>query len=193
MILNLLRVETLKVEEMIKRSFSENAAQILLPDQQKQMIEVQFSIGSTSRYGCSISFQAQQKFAALPKLDNSRESEELRDYYDLSLRVVQQRQAILRLAVSKQQGSKTISSGRVVVLRDGVSIYTVSKDKSTTHSTFQKLFRGNLAVILKQENLAKDDDGCHPYWILALVDPATKERLQPKGELFVILTPRIQC
>ena len=40
MILNLLRVETLKVEEMIKRSFSENASQQLLPDQQKEIHEV---------------------------------------------------------------------------------------------------------------------------------------------------------
>jgi superfamily II RNA helicase len=40
MILNLLRVETLKVEEMIKRSFSENTSQQLLPDQQKKILEV---------------------------------------------------------------------------------------------------------------------------------------------------------
>jgi antiviral helicase SKI2 len=40
MILNLLRVETLKVQEMIKRSFSENASQRLLPDQQKEVQEV---------------------------------------------------------------------------------------------------------------------------------------------------------
>jgi antiviral helicase SKI2 len=40
MILNLLRVEALKVEEMIKRSFSENASQRLLPEQQKKVIEV---------------------------------------------------------------------------------------------------------------------------------------------------------
>lgn len=37
MILNLLRVEALKVEEMIKRSFSENAAQKLAPEQQRQV------------------------------------------------------------------------------------------------------------------------------------------------------------
>lgn len=42
MILNLLRVEALKVEEMIKRSFSENASQRLLPDQQKRVAEVPF-------------------------------------------------------------------------------------------------------------------------------------------------------
>lgn len=40
MILNLLRVEALRVEEMIKRSFSENRSQKLLPDQQKKVIEV---------------------------------------------------------------------------------------------------------------------------------------------------------
>ena len=40
MILNLLRVEALRVEEMIKRSFSENASQRLLPDQQKKVTEV---------------------------------------------------------------------------------------------------------------------------------------------------------
>ena len=39
MILNLLRVEALRVEEMIKRSFSENASQRLLPDQQKKVTE----------------------------------------------------------------------------------------------------------------------------------------------------------
>jgi antiviral helicase SKI2 len=40
MILNLLRVEALRVEEMIKRSFSENASQRLLPEQQKKVAEV---------------------------------------------------------------------------------------------------------------------------------------------------------
>lgn len=40
MILNLLRVEALRVEEMIKRSFSENSSQQLLPDQQKKVIDV---------------------------------------------------------------------------------------------------------------------------------------------------------
>jgi antiviral helicase SKI2 len=42
MILNLLRVEALKVEEMIKRSFSENASQRLLPEQQKRITKVQW-------------------------------------------------------------------------------------------------------------------------------------------------------
>ncbi|KAI5962605.1 SKI2 [Candida pseudojiufengensis] len=36
MILNLLRIEALRVEEMIKHSFSENSAQVLLPENQKR-------------------------------------------------------------------------------------------------------------------------------------------------------------
>lgn len=40
MILNLLRVEAIKVEDMIKRSFSENATQKTLPDQEKEHLEV---------------------------------------------------------------------------------------------------------------------------------------------------------
>ena len=47
MILNLLRVEALKVEEMIKRSFSENASQLMLPEQQKQVIRVRLSTHSS--------------------------------------------------------------------------------------------------------------------------------------------------
>lgn len=42
MILNLLRVEALRVEEMIKRSFSENSSQRLLPEHQKKVTEVGF-------------------------------------------------------------------------------------------------------------------------------------------------------
>lgn len=48
MILNLLRVEALRVEEMIKRSFSENASQRLLPDQQKKVIEVSLYLRPSS-------------------------------------------------------------------------------------------------------------------------------------------------
>lgn len=48
MILNLLRVEALRVEEMIKRSFSENASQRLLPEQQKEVAEVRLFVSTLS-------------------------------------------------------------------------------------------------------------------------------------------------
>lgn len=59
MILNLLRVEALRVEEMIKRSFSENASQRLLPEQQKQVVEVRDFISRL--YDISISVRARER------------------------------------------------------------------------------------------------------------------------------------
>lgn len=54
MILNLLRVEALKIEEMIKRSFSENATQALLPEQEKQVKLSESDLAKVKREKCSI-------------------------------------------------------------------------------------------------------------------------------------------
>ena len=53
MILNLLRVEALRIEEMIKRSFSENAAQALLPEQEKAIELSELNLASIKRASCS--------------------------------------------------------------------------------------------------------------------------------------------
>jgi len=54
MILNLLRVEALKIEEMIKRSFSENATQALLPEHEKQIKLSEADLDKVKREPCSI-------------------------------------------------------------------------------------------------------------------------------------------
>lgn len=54
MILNLLRVEALKIEEMIKRSFSENATQTLLPEQEKQVKLSESDLAKIKREPCEI-------------------------------------------------------------------------------------------------------------------------------------------
>lgn len=54
MILNLLRVEALKIEEMIKRSFSENATQALLPEHEKQVKVSEAGLAKIKRQPCSI-------------------------------------------------------------------------------------------------------------------------------------------
>lgn len=54
MILNLLRVEALKIEEMIKRSFSENATQALLPEHEKQVQVSEASLAKIKRAPCEI-------------------------------------------------------------------------------------------------------------------------------------------
>ncbi|KAK5107409.1 hypothetical protein LTR62_001313 [Meristemomyces frigidus] len=52
MILNLLRVEALKIEEMIKRSFSENATQALLPEHEKQIKVSEGDLEKVKRDSC---------------------------------------------------------------------------------------------------------------------------------------------
>ena len=54
MILNLLRVEALKIEEMIKRSFSENATQALLPEQEKQVKLSELDLTKIKHETCDI-------------------------------------------------------------------------------------------------------------------------------------------
>ena len=54
MILNLLRVEALKIEEMIKRSFSENATQALLPEQEKLVKLSETDLAKIKREPCDI-------------------------------------------------------------------------------------------------------------------------------------------
>ena len=52
MILNLLRVEALRIEEMIKRSFSENATQALLPEHEKQIAVSEADLAKIKRDKC---------------------------------------------------------------------------------------------------------------------------------------------
>lgn len=54
MILNLLRVEALKIEEMIKRSFSENATQALLPEQEQKVKVSEADLAKIKREACDI-------------------------------------------------------------------------------------------------------------------------------------------
>ncbi|CCM03670.1 uncharacterized protein FIBRA_05814 [Fibroporia radiculosa] len=134
MILNLLRVEALRVEEMIKRSFSENRSQKLLPDQQKKVVE------------------SEKTLSTLPKLECDICSPDINHFYDVSYEIVDINQQLLGMAAGHSQGSKLLSAGRVVVLRDG-------------H------FRWNLAVMLKSAGVF---DGVKMYYVLALVDSETK-------------------
>jgi antiviral helicase SKI2 len=54
MMLNLLRVEALKIEEMIKRSFSENATQALLPEHEKNVKVSEADLEKIKREPCKI-------------------------------------------------------------------------------------------------------------------------------------------
>ncbi|CAA7264771.1 unnamed protein product [Cyclocybe aegerita] len=101
MILNLLRVEALRVEEMIKRSFSENASQRLLPEQQKKVIESEKQLTSLPKLQCDV---------CLPDIETQ---------YDEISDITRKNQDLYEITIAQRQASKTFFPGRVVVLRDG--------------------------------------------------------------------------
>ncbi|KAI0081161.1 ATP-dependent RNA helicase [Panus rudis PR-1116 ss-1] len=101
MILNLLRVEALRVEEMIKRSFSENASQRLLPDQQKKVIE------------------REKTYSTLPKLSCDVCNPDISQYYDDSSAIVEYTNHMHQFASIQPTSTKHFTPGRIVILRDG--------------------------------------------------------------------------
>ncbi|KAL7418292.1 Antiviral helicase ski2 [Cryptotrichosporon argae] len=101
MILNLLRVEALRVEEMIKRSFSENATQKLAPEQQRKIAH------------------AEKELARLPQVDCEVCKPDIEAFYDLSAEIVRLNYDFLKMVCWAPVASKLVSPGRVVLLRDG--------------------------------------------------------------------------
>lgn len=101
MILNLLCVEALRVEEMIKRSFSENSSQRLLPEHQKQVAEHEKTLSN------------------MPKLECQICSVDIERYYDLSLEVVGLNNKLCTMVTSSPSNANLFGPGRVVILRDG--------------------------------------------------------------------------
>lgn len=97
MILNLLRVETLKIEEMIKRSFSENASQTLLPEQQKVVTAVEMKLKSLKATRTGLNEEVRQCHA------------DCMQYFDATRSIVED-------AISAV-GRKLFGPGRVVVVQ----------------------------------------------------------------------------
>ncbi|GJE86219.1 antiviral helicase [Phanerochaete sordida] len=103
MILNLLRVEALRVEEMIKRSFSENASQRLLPEQQQKVVESEKRLSTLQKLECDV---------CLPDIE--RLYDDTADIIDLNFRLISMDDS------HRHKGSKQLlQPGRIVVLVDG--------------------------------------------------------------------------
>jgi len=97
MILNLLRVEELRVEDMMKRSFSEFTGQKEVPEQQKQLKEGWEKIQNMTRLECSICI-------------------DIEDYYQLANKYITNNYELQKTIIESTQGSKALIPGRVVVL-----------------------------------------------------------------------------
>ncbi|KAG0338050.1 hypothetical protein BG004_007384, partial [Podila humilis] len=98
MILNLLRVEALRVEEMIKRSFSENSAQKAMPEKQKQFAEISKSLENLQKLDCQIC------------------NKDIEEFYDMSTRMIQLNHQLMEKLLKQAAGMRALSAGRVVVL-----------------------------------------------------------------------------
>ena len=114
MILNLLRVEALKIEEMIKRSFSENATQALLPEHEQKVKLSEADLDKIKREPCDICDKDLEKCH-----DGAMEYARLTGDLHLALlstppgkRMFQAK----RLIVYKRDGVRNVG----MILRDGV-------------------------------------------------------------------------
>ncbi|KAI8992195.1 NUC185 domain-containing protein [Mycotypha africana] len=103
MILNLLRVEALKVEEMIKRSFSENSAQKLLPET-KRLVD-----------------ENEQKRSALRQLDCSICEVDIDKFYDVCAEILHINRAMMTHYISVTPvGNRILSTGRFIVINTNI-------------------------------------------------------------------------
>ncbi|EPS36528.1 hypothetical protein H072_9957 [Dactylellina haptotyla CBS 200.50] len=107
MILNLLRVEALKIEEMIKRSFSENATQTLLPEHQKMVTANEEDLKRLTREDCPYC------------------NEDLDNLHDAAMAYKKATQNLHTLALKNPQGKRMFCSGRVVIIQDDKGTRTV--------------------------------------------------------------------
>ncbi|KAF3939661.1 hypothetical protein ABW19_dt0204916 [Dactylella cylindrospora] len=107
MILNLLRVEALKIEEMIKRSFSENATQTLLPEHEKLVLANEEDLKKLTREDCEY---------CNTDLDILHDG--LMEYKKLS-------DELHGLALKNPQGKRLFSTGRAVVIQEEKNARTI--------------------------------------------------------------------
>ncbi|KAJ3008378.1 UNVERIFIED_CONTAM: hypothetical protein HDU68_003136 [Siphonaria sp. JEL0065] len=170
MILNLLRVEALKVEEMIKRSFSENTAQKMLPEQQSMYDESAKALSNLQKLSCSIC------------------APDIGPFYDASSRVVllghQLREKIMR----SPTGSKVVSPGRVIIVNSGFFRNVVGvvlkpgvvPPVSVSHETARREAVADGRAFIVLAVVEKMGEGVNPYAGIDLSPmPVTRVSLPP--------------
>ncbi|KAL4871949.1 hypothetical protein BDV12DRAFT_183499 [Aspergillus spectabilis] len=170
MILNLLRVEALKIEEMIKRSFSENATQALLPEHEKQVQISEASLEKIKREPCEI---CDTDLAACH--DASIEYEQLTSELHLNL-------------LSSPVGKRLLNPKRLVVYRKVSMISrTLAVLELTNHV---REVGGGPNPVIQILEIGKLSHKRHPSEILPFL-PAFREFLTPLPSRAVDMTLKI--
>lgn len=102
MILNLLRVEALKIEEMIKRSFGENTTQALLPTHELEIAAKEGQLEGLFREPCEIC------------------DVDIKNCLQASLDAKSQSEGLIRSAFATPMGRMTFAPGRLLVIQRSV-------------------------------------------------------------------------
>jgi antiviral helicase SKI2 len=157
MILNLLRVEAIKVEDMIKRSFSENATQKALPDQEE------------------LRQQGTKLLSKLEKLNCTFCNQDMEPFYEHSARILTLSYAMNEKIIRSPVGLKALSAGRVVIVNNQMyrncigiilgpgKIHSQMAQTASRHLSSQ----GSMALHAMQS----DDKN---FWVLVLTDSSNQ-------------------
>ncbi|PHH51697.1 Antiviral helicase SKI2 [Ceratocystis fimbriata CBS 114723] len=158
MILNLLRVEALKIEEMIKRSFSEHATQQLLPEHEKAVKISEADLAKIKRDACDI-------------CDKHMDS-----CHDAGQTYMQLTSDLYKGLISTPLGRRIFTPGRLIVLDyEGIRTFALLLANSTTH-------RGDpsnpsvMALVLKPSRDSRDSTDLLPFLpeFMAMYTPLQK-------------------
>lgn len=175
MILNLLRVEALKVEEMIKRSFSENSTQKLLPDT-KRLVD-----------------ENEQKKSALRQLDCAICEPDIERFYDVCGEVVYlNRTMITQFITATPVGNRALCMGRLVVINTNVYRNAPALILKPLPSSANSQHRSFHCLVLLDKNLDISDtpnlDETPP---LPITEICTPEEGNSKTEIITVPAPDI--
>ncbi|WFD36371.1 Antiviral helicase ski2 [Malassezia cuniculi] len=145
MILNMLRSETMRVEDMIKRSFSENSTQTLLPAQEEQLNKLLEEI------------ERHKNILQRSKLG----ADALETFHDASFDAVRHSSSVIALAYHNAQGRRQFSPGRFVFLQDNNHFWAPAIIVSSQNASRFTLLVG----IVENENADYNIRG--PMWLTA--------------------------
>lgn len=100
MILNLARVEALRIEEMIRRSFSENASQIMLPEHEQNVLKSEADLEKLKKNSCPVCI------------------EDLKNCHDICESIKGLNEMIVSMAINNVQGKRILGVGRVIMIQE---------------------------------------------------------------------------
>ena len=168
MILSLLRIESLRVEEMLKRSFSEDGNQKAAPEQAALLASEQKLLDGLEKLNCPICEVDLETFYA-----------KCRDVLDKSKRIFKE------LFSSTQQRllNKTVSLGSIVIVNHVPAIYLKRMDDSS------------LLVAIPSDSAESNELKCPPWHVVKrniLKQSTIKTAVIPLSDLLMITTSKLK-